>query len=289
MGWFIGAAVCFGAGYLVSSLIIGWHETFNRRPRSEPGDTSEIVKSAKVTAPGVGIAAVLLWAAPGAFAAVLAAGSLPVKLFRKSSSVGQRMSDPMRYSRRMKRNTTRNKAVKTRAPQNHGHNLPDLDLLAEVSAGQVEHRTVLEFLRSIPHGWQADDIVRFGDKVKRIAEAVQLPFVPQPHPQLGVIRIYPVPLLEWVYTMLSKQFHWPAPALVLEDGAREQREELRRHEGAKKHLELAAEQHSPPSEVATAIKTTLDWLENEAQRLRGVEPKPTAKLHVVGKDDGGGK
>jgi hypothetical protein len=175
----------------------------------------------------------------------------------------------------MNRTKTRLKAVKAKTPRNGNQSLPDLELLAEVSAGQVEHRTVLEFLRSIPHPWQADDIVRFGDKVRRMAEAVQLAFVPQPHPQLGVIRIYPVPLLEWVYTMLSKQFHWPAPAMVLEDGAREQREELRRHEGARKHLEAAAG-HAPTAAVNDALAIVLNWLEGETKRLRGeVEPLKT--------------
>lgn len=172
--------------------------------------------------------------------------------------------------------------MKMNSPRSKNNNLPDLELLAEVSAGQVEHRNVLEFLRSIPHPWQADDIDRFGSKSKRMAEALQLPFVPQAHPKLGVIRIYPVPLLEWVYTMMAKQFHWPAPALVLEDGARAQREELRRHEGAKKHLELAAAEHEPPADVKAAIETTLAWLEGEAQRLRSEDRgQKSAELHVV--------
>lgn len=169
------------------------------------------------------------------------------------------MSDPMWLDGHMKRTTTRNsRAVKTNAPRSQSK-LPDLELLAEVSAGQVEHRTVLEFLRSIPHKWQADDIVRFGDKVKRLAEALQLAFVPVPHPQLGVIRTYPVPLLEWVYTMQAKQLHWPSPVIALEDGRRSQREALRKNEQLAQQIQelMSATDEPPVVEAASVIIQSL--------------------------------
>jgi hypothetical protein len=195
------------------------------------------------------------------------------------------MSDPMCSTERMNKATTRNRAVKTKnSPRNRNESLPGLEQLAEVSASQVEHRTVLEFLRGIPHKWHPDEIARFGDKVKRMAEALQLPFVPSINPSLGVIRTYPVPLMEWVYTVLAQQFHWPAPALVLEDGARAQREELRRHEGTRRNLELAAADHAPSPEVSAAIKVVLDWMDAETARLKGSEAEATkgqAPLRVV--------
>jgi hypothetical protein len=167
---------------------------------------------------------------------------------------------------------TRNrlKAVKAKSPR--PNNIPDFDHLAEVAEAQVEHQTILEFLRLIPHKWHPDEIGRFGDKVRRMADSLQLPFVPSLNPSLGVIRTFPVPLLQWIYTLLATQFGWPAPALALDDGKREQREELRRHEGARKHLEGAVE-HAPTPAVSDALAIVLNWLEGETKRLRGeVEP-----------------
>jgi hypothetical protein len=157
----------------------------------------------------------------------------------------------------------------------------DLELMAEMSASQVEHRTILEFLRAVPHKWHPDEIARYGDKVKRMAEALQLPFVPSINPSLGVIRAYPAPLLGWVYSTMAAQFGWPT---VLALTAGDQREELRRHEGAKRHLAAAAAEHEPPTEVAEAIKLVVSWLGGEADRLRseaGVTEAPKGELRVV--------
>lgn len=167
---------------------------------------------------------------------------------------------------------TRNrlKAVKARSPR--VNNVPDFDHLAEVAEAQVEHQTILEFLRNIPRKWHPDEMTRFGDKVKRTAEALSLPFVPALNPSLGVIRTFPVPLMQWIYAMMAAQFNWPAPALALDDGKREQRDELRRHEGARKHLEAAVD-HAPTPAVSEALAIVLTWLEGETKRLRGaVEP-----------------
>ena len=169
----------------------------------------------------------------------------------------------------------------------HSHaasSIPDFEHLADVATAQVEHRTVLQFLRTIPHKWHPDEMARFGDKVRRMAEALQLAFVPAMNDHLGVIRAYPVPLMQWMYTQLATQFGWPLGPLALDDGAQMQREELRRAEGAKKHLEAAAAQHAPPTpEVAGALETVLAWLESETRRLRGGDtpPSPVPPLRAI--------
>ena len=173
---------------------------------------------------------------------------------------------------RMNKNTNRFKAVRPSKATRRVPNLPDFDYLSELSTTQVEHQTVLEFLRTVPHKFHPDYVERFGGKVSRMANALQLAFVPAINPKLGVIRTYPVPLMQWMYTLQAPQFGWPALPLALEDLAREHREELRQHEGAKKHLAAAVE-HAPTPAVREALAVVLTWLEGETKRIRGtVEP-----------------
>ena len=51
----------------------------------------------------------------------------------------------------MKPTNRTKRAVKNNSPRNNRSGGLDLELLAEMSASQVEHRTVLEFLRAVPH------------------------------------------------------------------------------------------------------------------------------------------
>lgn len=186
----------------------------------------------------------------------------------------------MRFNKRMKRNTQTNRAAK--AVNAEAVNVPDFAHLADVASSQVEHQTVLEFLRMIPnHKWHPDEIAQFGSKVGRMANSMQLAFVPSLHPSLGVIRCFPVPLMQWVYATLATKFGWPQPALALEDASREQREELRRHEAMMKLLQCAAER-APTDGVSQAVATVLDWMDSEAQRLRGGEaPEPPPPLRAI--------
>jgi len=148
-----------------------------------------------------------------------------------------------------------------------GIDINDFDQLT--AAGEtVEHVTVPGFLRRIPHPWHIDDLTRFGDKVGRVAEAMQLSYLTTIQPQLGMIRVFPLPLLQRVYELMAPQFQWPAEPLALIEGARAQREELRRAEGAKKHLEAVAA-NAPNAAVGEAFVTVIDYLENEVNRLRG--------------------
>lgn len=185
------------------------------------------------------------------------------------------MSDPVCFTPGMKRTNTSAKragAVKQTAQQ---VNPPTFEQFADVATAQVEHRTIFDFLRLIPHPWHADEMARFGDKVKRMADSIPLAFVPLVHPQLGVVRAYPVPFMQWIYGIMAKQFGWPLTAIALEDGASAQRDELRRHEGAKKHLESAA-QHTTDPEILAAMAKVTEHLEREAQRLRGETEPPSS-------------
>jgi hypothetical protein len=155
--------------------------------------------------------------------------------------------------------------------------VPSFEQLADVAVAQVEHRTTFDFLRLVPHQWHADEIERFSSRVKRMADAIPLAWVPVLHPKLGVVRSYPVPFMQWIYSTMAKQFGWPMPAIAMEEGAKDQRDELRKHENARKQIEDAAE-HAPTGEVSDAFAIVKMWLAAEARRLGGGEPAP---LHVV--------
>jgi hypothetical protein len=133
-------------------------------------------------------------------------------------------------------------------------NIPDLDQLADVATVQVEHLTTLEFLRRAPHHPTADDLNRFGDRVRRTADAIPLPWLPVTHPKLGVVRVYPLPLLEWVYSQFAGQFGWPqaTDTQLLEDGRKKRRHALRQ-------IDEAITDAPPP--VKEALKIVIDYLE----------------------------
>src|SRR5262245_41109811 len=73
----------------------------------------------------------------------------------------------------------------------------------------VEHLSVVAFMRRMAHRWDIDDMTRFGNKVGKVAESMQLAYLTGVDKSLGTIRIFPVPLLERVYKVLSAQFGWP--------------------------------------------------------------------------------
>lgn len=158
--------------------------------------------------------------------------------------------------------------------------LQDFDELAAAQAMQVEHQTVPGFLRRIPHKWHLNEITRFGGEIGRAADSLQLVYMTAVDRSLGVLRVFPLPLLDRVYTIMAPQFGWPALETIpaLEEG-REKRDELRRAEGAKKHLESAAEHAGP--EVASAFTVVLTWLERETQRLRGETPPSPPPLRSI--------
>ena len=105
---------------------------------------------------------------------------------------------------------------------------------AELAESQpmVEHLTVTEFMQRIPHPnrWHLDDINRFGDKVGWTAQSIQLARMMVQSPSLGLIRVFPVPLLQRIYTILAPQFNWPPlPAAALEARQAQMDEKLAQH------------------------------------------------------------
>lgn len=147
-----------------------------------------------------------------------------------------------------------------------GIDINDFDQL--MAAGEtVEHTTVPGFLRRIEHPWHIDDLTRFGDKVGRVAEAMQLSYLTTIQPQLGMIRVFPLPLLQRVYELMAPQFQWPAEPLVLLEGRRALREDLRKHERAAQDLSSIAESVDNV-EVLTAVQTVRDFLTTDIARLK---------------------
>lgn len=146
----------------------------------------------------------------------------------------------------------------------------DFDQLA-AAVLSIEHLTVPGFLRRIPHRWSFEDITRYGDKVGRAAESMQLAYVTTMDRSLGVIRTFPVPLLQRVYEILATQYGWPriieAPTPALDDSRRVNREALKAHERMEKHLRAMLESVAS-DDVQGSIATLLGWMGQEIERLR---------------------
>ena len=147
----------------------------------------------------------------------------------------------------------------------------------------VEHLTIPGFIRRSPHRFHMDEIIRFGDKVGRVAESMQVSYLTTIDPSLGQIRLFPVPLLNRVYQIQAGQFGWePLEAVppALED---QQAKILRANTRAKDSLKAAVEHVENPI-VAQAMTTVLGFLESEATRLRGeesAEPAAPAPLRSL--------
>ncbi len=148
----------------------------------------------------------------------------------------------------------------------------------------VPHLTAAGFLRRVPgRRWNLEELITFGSKVHRTAEAVPLTYQTAFDEDLGPVRVYPLRLLEGVYRVLSVQFHWPelpTGDAHLED--RTQADVLRATRRAKRHLEAAAEYVDEPR-IAEKIEEVLEWLaqqsgEAENQTASNVMPAPLRAL-----------
>lgn len=114
------------------------------------------------------------------------------------------------------------------------------------------------------------DINRFGDSVGRAAEAMQLAYLTTVDRSLGVIRVFPVPLMQRVYEILSKQFGWPQvidASAEGDDARRGQVETLKAHERVEKHLRsvLAV---TEDQNVQRSTNVVLEWIGTDCQRIR---------------------
>lgn len=180
-------------------------------------------------------------------------------------------------------NTKRNPASQTTASIHPRGSQPaaaqDFEQLSQQES-IVEHLTIPGFLRRIPYKWHIDEITRFGDKVGRAAESLQIAYLTTVDRSLGVIRVFPAPLLQRIYQILSAQFGWPQiidldpPAL--DDPRRVQQETLRSHERLAKHMRAILEMAENP-DVQHSIAVVVEWIEHDCQRIRqelGL-PEPT--------------
>lgn len=107
-------------------------------------------------------------------------------------------------------------------------NEPGFDELAQTDA-LIEHLTVPAFLSRVPRQWQIDEATRFGHQLGRAAEAMHLAYMTTTDKSLGVIRVFPVPLMRRVYTLMSFQFGWPALPESLEAPRAQPDDRLARH------------------------------------------------------------
>jgi hypothetical protein len=140
-----------------------------------------------------------------------------------------------------------------------------------LGAETVEHVSVPGFMARIAHGWALDDMTRFGDKVGRVADAMQLVFITTNQTKLGIIRVFPLPLLQRVYEILSPQFGWPriidAGALPIEDGRQALRDELQKAERSLADLSSIAE-HTDNVDALQSIQEVRDFLTGKIAELR---------------------
>lgn len=176
----------------------------------------------------------------------------------------------------MKTNTRRKSQLRS-ATTAEAMELHDFEQLANEQGVQLEHATVPGFLRRIPHKWHLEEITRYGDKVGRAAEAMQLAYMTSIDRSLGVIRVFPLPLLQRVYEIMAPSFGWPraAEAELIEDGKRAQRETLRKIERADHALGEVTEQ-SDNVEALTAFRAVRSVLQGEAAKLREQIAEPAA-------------
>lgn len=162
------------------------------------------------------------------------------------------------------------------SPEQEFEQLPQSDEI-------VEHLTIPAFLRRIPHKWHIDEITRFGDKVGRAAESLQLSYLTTIDRSLGVIRIFPLPLLQRVYQIFAVQLGWPQIIDVeppaLDDPRRAHQETLRTHERLAKHMRALLE-ITDSVDVQQSIAVVLEWIEHDCRRIRqelGIpDPEPTS-------------
>lgn len=154
-----------------------------------------------------------------------------------------------------------------RVPISTGAEQQDFEQVDPLSI--VEHATVPGFFRRIPHRWHLDDMIRFGDKVRRTAEAMELSYLTTTDRSLGVIRLYPMPLMERIYDVLARQHNWP-PIVELPqiDGGKQMvKDMLRGQERLEKSLRAVIETNAT-EEVRACAGIVLSWLEGEMARLR---------------------
>lgn len=131
----------------------------------------------------------------------------------------------------------------------------------------VEHLTIAGFIRRSPHRFHMDEITRFGDKVARLAEALQVSYLTTIDRSLGMVRVFPVPLLQRVYDVMAAQFGWEMEIAAVED------RKTRGHERTKRVLLEAAASAEDPI-IRDALAVVLRWLETQGAGASPIPPPP---------------
>jgi len=131
----------------------------------------------------------------------------------------------------------------------------------------AEHKTVVGFLRTVPRRLHMDEIKRFGREVGMMAESVHLAYLTTIDSQLGVLRMFPVPLMRRVYDVLAAQIGWqqfPVEQAALPE---EMAAELKAQEKLARLLRAALDV-APDKHLQQSTGDVLQWIEGEIGRLR---------------------
>ena len=156
----------------------------------------------------------------------------------------------------------------------------DYQQFAENSELQVEHQTVPGFLRRIAHRWHMDDLIKFGQKVGRTADSMQLAWIATVDPHLGQIRMFPVPLLQRVYQVMAPTQGWPSiiEAAALEDARADEAETLRKVAKAEKQLRELRDitERADDVTVLESVETLRRFLEADLARMQLELQQPAA-------------
>lgn len=143
----------------------------------------------------------------------------------------------------------------------------------------VEHLTIPGFMRLIDHRWSLDDIRRFGDRMGQMAESMCLAYLTATDASLGILRMFPAPLLRRVYDIMAPQFGWPVIVNVdtpeLEE-VKKKRDAIKANERALRRL---GEVIADTEDVAQleVLRASVKVIEAQTAELRGETlPEPTA-------------
>lgn len=154
-------------------------------------------------------------------------------------------------------------------PANHNADIQQDFAQAQTPELVVEHRTIVGFLRLTPRRFHLDEIIKFGNQVGRVAESLQLAYMTTTDSQLGILRVFPVPLMRRVYDIMADQFKWQPwvePQELPEDTAAA-RDAVRSNERLASMLRAFMEA-AESEEIQDATSVVLERVENDLEGLR---------------------
>ncbi len=139
----------------------------------------------------------------------------------------------------------------------------------------VEMLTVPGFLNRVGHRFHMNEIFRFGGELGRAAESMHLAYMTAMDAKLGVLRVFPEPLMRRVYDVLAAQLSWPkiidADTGALDDAQKAQHA-IRANERMLKRLrELIAD--TDGVEQLKALEAAAAIIEQQTAELRTPTPE----------------